>query len=47
MANDRFLVHQVVGTCFSFYSDDDIRKLSVKKITSAVAFDAMQHAIQG
>jgi len=47
MSGDRFLVHQVVGTTFSFYSDKDIRNISVKRVTSAVAFDGMQHAIQG
>ena len=47
MSGERFLIHQVVGTCFSFYSDEDIRKISVKRVTSAVAFDGMQHPIQG
>lgn len=47
MSGERFLIHQVVGSCFSFYSDEDIRKISVKRVTSAVAFDGMQHPIQG
>lgn len=34
------LTHEIARTHFGYYLPDEIRKLSVKKITSPVAFDA-------
>ena len=39
----RLLTHQVVGTTFAFYEDDEIRRLSVKKITNPQTFDTFNH----
>jgi DNA-directed RNA polymerase I subunit RPA1 len=35
----RFLTEQVVGTSFRFYTDDEVRKLSVRRVTNPVTFD--------
>lgn len=39
MAASRILTQQVVGTTFAFYTDDEIRRLSVKKLTNPMTFD--------
>lgn len=33
--------HQVKGLYFTFYTPDEIRKLSVKKLTQPVTFDTL------
>ncbi len=40
----RFLTEAVVGTSFRFYTDDEVRRLSVKRVTNPVTFDAFNHA---
>jgi len=35
------VAHQVKGLFFTFYSPDEIRKLSVKKLTQPVTFDTL------
>ena len=37
----------VVGTSFSVYSVDEIRKLSVKHLVMATAFDQLGHPVVG
>jgi DNA-directed RNA polymerase I subunit RPA1 len=39
--------HEVDGLSFSFYSDEEVRRLSVKEITSSVVFDAFNNAVPG
>ena len=36
----RILTDQVTGTSFHFYSDDEIRRLSVRRITNAMTYDS-------
>lgn len=43
----RFLTHKVAGSCFTFYSADEIRKISAKAITSPVTFDTLNHPVTG
>lgn len=43
----RFLTQQVVGTSFSFYTDEEIRRISVKRITNPQTFDSFNHATEG
>ena len=40
----RFLTQQVVGTSFGVFSDAELRRLSVKRVSSALSFDAFSHA---
>lgn len=40
----RLLSREVTGASFSVYSDDDIRRLSVKRITNPVTFTSLNHA---
>ncbi len=39
----RFLTEQIIGTSFRFYTDDEIRKISVKRITNPTTFDTFNH----
>jgi DNA-directed RNA polymerase beta' subunit len=39
----RLLTQQVVGTSFAFYTDDEIRRISVKRVTNPQTFDAFNH----
>lgn len=41
------LIQQVVGARFSFYSDAEIRRLSVKQIVNPQTFDQYGHATVG
>ncbi|OQS01274.1 DNA-directed RNA polymerase I subunit RPA1 [Achlya hypogyna] len=41
------LRHEVADVSFGFYSDDEVRALSVKQITSRVSFDALKNAVIG
>ncbi|GJQ14106.1 hypothetical protein GpartN1_g5897.t1 [Galdieria partita] len=43
----RNVLHQTESISFSFYKTDDIRKLSVRQITSPVAFDSLQRPVTG
>lgn len=38
---------QVIETSFGFYTNDEIRKLSVCQLTSPVAQDSLNNYIQG
>ena len=38
---------EVIETNFGFYTDDDIKRLSVCKLTSPIAFDALGNTLQG
>ena len=38
---------EVSGISFSFFRPEEVRNLSVVKITSATAFDQMNHPIAG
>ena len=40
----RFLTQQVVGTSFGIFTDAELRRLSVKRVSSAVSFDQFSHA---
>jgi hypothetical protein len=40
----RLLSREVTGASFSVFSDDDIRRLSVKRITNPVTYTSLQHA---
>jgi DNA-directed RNA polymerase beta' subunit len=42
LIKDRFM-----ATAYSFYTDEEIVKLSVKKITNAVAFDHLGKPLSG
>jgi DNA-directed RNA polymerase I subunit RPA1 len=39
----RILTQQVVGTSFAFYTDEEIKRLSVKRVTNPVTFDTYAH----
>ncbi|RHY34590.1 hypothetical protein DYB32_000813 [Aphanomyces invadans] len=41
------LRHEVSEVCFGFYSDDEIRDLSVKQITSRISFDTLKNPVLG
>lgn len=41
--SQRFLTETVVGTSFSFLTDDEVRKMSVCRITNPVTFDQFNH----
>lgn len=43
----RLLTQQVVGTSFSFYTEDEIRALSVKQITNPQTFDTFNRPTEG
>ncbi len=43
----RFLTEQVVGTSFRFYNDDEIRRMSVKRVTNPITFDSFNHPTEG
>lgn len=38
---------EVVGTSFSFYSAEEIRALSVKRVTQPLAFDSLNNPVLG
>ena len=39
--------HQLTGVSFSLYSNEEIRKLSVKEITNPVSLDVLLHPTYG
>ncbi|KAF0775815.1 hypothetical protein AaE_000483, partial [Aphanomyces astaci] len=41
------LRHEVSEVSFGFYSDDEIRDLSVKQITSRISFDTLKNPVLG
>ena len=45
--SEGLLTQQVVGARFSFYSDAEIRKLSVKQISNPQTFNKFGHATLG
>lgn len=48
MSHDRTVIrHAVDEIGFSFFTDDDIRKLSVKRLTSPITFDTLNHPLPG
>lgn len=46
-AEEEGVFHEISGMSFSFFRPEEVRKLSVKKITSATAFDQMNHPVPG
>jgi hypothetical protein len=40
MTGKKVLRHEAVGTSFSFFSPEEVKKMSVKRITQPLAFDA-------
>jgi DNA-directed RNA polymerase I subunit RPA1 len=48
MSHDRHVIrHQVEEVRFGFFTDAEIRAISVKQITSPVTFDALNNALPG
>lgn len=48
MSHDRTVIrHAVDEIGFGFLTDDEIRKLSVKRITSPVTFDTLNNPLPG
>lgn len=47
MSSRRPLSDEVAGASFSFFTADDIRKLSIKQITNSTSFDELQNPIDG
>ena len=48
MSNDNLvLTHQIAGVGFSFYSPDEIKRLSVKKITNHMSEDNFGQPLPG
>ena len=45
--SSRLLTHTVTGASFAFYSEEEIRRLSVKRITNPNPFDAFNHPSAG
>lgn len=43
----RLLTHSIVGTSFQFFSDDEIRRLSVKQVTNPQTFDTFGKPVAG
>lgn len=43
----RLLTRAVEGCSFAFFTDDEIRKISVKRITNPNTFDAFNHPTPG
>ena len=41
--SQRFLTETVIGTSFSFFTDDEVRRMSVCRITNPVTFDQFNH----
>lgn len=41
----RVLTKQVASAAFSFYSADELRALSVKRITNSLAFDQLKQPV--
>lgn len=41
------VVHEISHSQFSFYSPDEIRRISVKQITSPVTFNALKQPVSG
>ena len=41
----RVLTKHVSGAAFSFYSADEVRALSVKRVTNALAFDQLKQPV--
>ena len=42
---EQILRHEIAAIEFGFYTSDEIRKLSVKQITSRLAFDGLENPI--
>jgi hypothetical protein len=45
-AASRYLTQQVVGTSFRFYTEEEVRRISVKRVTNPVTFDSFNHATE-
>lgn len=43
----RLLNNCIVGTSFSFFTDEEVRRLSVKRVTNPMTFDAHNHPLPG
>ena len=42
-----FIQTKLSGATFAFYTDEEIEKISVKEITSSVAYDHLDRPIKG
>lgn len=47
MKSARAIGEVIDGVSFSFYTPDDVRRLSVKALTNPVTFDELQHPVEG
>ena len=47
MAGEEIIYHHLYGLTFSIYTNDEIRKLSVKEITNPQTFDSLMHPTYG
>lgn len=47
MAALKLLTQQVVGTSFAFYTEDEVRALSVKQVTNPQTFDSFNRPTEG
>ena len=45
--HQRWFKHVLTGTTFSFYSDQEIKKLSVKEVTNPTAFNTLGAPLRG
>ena len=45
--HQRWFRHSLSGTTFSYYSDQEIKKLSVKQVTSPFAFNTLGMPLRG
>lgn len=45
--HQRWFRHSLSGTVFSYYSEQEIKKLSVKRITNPTAFNSLGTALRG
>jgi DNA-directed RNA polymerase I subunit RPA1 len=43
----RLFTQQVVGTSFAFFSEEEVRRLSVKRITNPQTFDTFNRPTEG
>lgn len=43
----KLLTQQVVGTSFAFYTEDEVRALSVKQVTNPQTFDSFNRPTEG
>jgi len=47
MKSARAISDVITGVSFSFYTPEDVRKLSVKQITNPVTYDELQNPVEG